>query len=158
LAHGVVGALLQSGKVYRFLPGFSRALMGCAEMPISKLTVGSLPAINYELLWSLSRVHAMTKALQKSGLNGAFSIVLLLTSVLGINNALAEACTYREALMALERGNVDRGLALMRMASRDGDQRAESYLREQDYAQSAFVKDSEGADPPTLATADADFK
>lgn len=42
--------------------------------------------------------------------------------------ALAEACTYREALMALEQGNTLRGMALLRMASRDGDLRAALHL------------------------------
>jgi hypothetical protein len=40
----------------------------------------------------------------------------------------ASACTYREAIMALERGNTTRGMALMRMANRDGDKRAGDYL------------------------------
>jgi len=40
----------------------------------------------------------------------------------------AEACTYREAIMALEQGNTVRGLALLRMASRDGDPRAKRQL------------------------------
>jgi hypothetical protein len=40
----------------------------------------------------------------------------------------AGACTYREAIMAMERGNTVRGIALMRMASRDGDDRAIRYL------------------------------
>ena len=47
--------------------------------------------------------------------------------------AWAEACTYREAIMALEQGNALRGMALMRMASRDGDQRASQYLDEKDH-------------------------
>lgn len=47
--------------------------------------------------------------------------------------AWAEACTYREALMALEQGNALRGMALMRMASNDGDQRASQFLAENDH-------------------------
>jgi len=35
--------------------------------------------------------------------------------------------------MALENGNAVRGLALMRMASREGDRRAERYLQGQNY-------------------------
>ena len=40
----------------------------------------------------------------------------------------AGACTYREAIMAFERGNTYRGMALMQMARKDGDQRASDYL------------------------------
>lgn len=47
---------------------------------------------------------------------------------------LAEACTYREALMALEQGNAVRGMALMRMAGLDGDHRADVYLIRYDKA------------------------
>ena len=36
----------------------------------------------------------------------------------------AEACTYNEALMAFQQGNTVRGQALLRMAAKDGDQRA----------------------------------
>lgn len=38
------------------------------------------------------------------------------------------ACTYREAIMALERGNTVRGMTLMQMAQRDGDNRASQFL------------------------------
>ena len=38
------------------------------------------------------------------------------------------ACTYNEAIMALNNGNLVRGQALMRMAARDGDQRAMHFL------------------------------
>lgn len=63
-------------------------------------------------------------------------MLALIAGVCGTSSlAHAEACTYREAMMALERGNVDRGMALMRMASRDGDLRAATFLRGQDYAQ-----------------------
>ncbi len=41
---------------------------------------------------------------------------------------LAGACSYREGIMALQQGNAIRGLALLRMASRDGDPRASLYL------------------------------
>lgn len=41
-----------------------------------------------------------------------------------------EACTWSEALLALEQGNQTRGMALMRMAAGDGDQRAALWLRE----------------------------
>lgn len=40
----------------------------------------------------------------------------------------AGACSYREGIMALQQGNQIRGMALLRMASRDGDLRASLYL------------------------------
>ena len=43
------------------------------------------------------------------------------------SNVMA-ACTYREAIMALTRGNSVRGLALMNMAAKDGDWRATQFL------------------------------
>ena len=43
-------------------------------------------------------------------------------------SVMAEACSYREAIMAFERGNDVRGMVLMRMANRDGDVRATEYL------------------------------
>ena len=51
---------------------------------------------------------------------------LLLGSVIGVANA--GACSYREGIVALEQGNEVRGMALLRMASRDGDRRAAQYL------------------------------
>lgn len=57
---------------------------------------------------------------------------LLMGSVLLVGEVYADACTYGEAVMALKQGNAVRGLALMRMASRDGDQRAKRYLRSRD--------------------------
>ena len=45
----------------------------------------------------------------------------------------SEACTYREAIMALERGNTPRGMALMQIASKDGDRRASDFLALKDY-------------------------
>jgi len=53
---------------------------------------------------------------------------LFLLLLLASGSALAEACTYGEAIMALEQGNTVRGLVLMRMANRDGDERANRYL------------------------------
>ncbi|NOX76747.1 MAG: hypothetical protein GXP17_09100 [Gammaproteobacteria bacterium] len=44
----------------------------------------------------------------------------------------AGACTYGEALMALERNNTVRAMALMRMASADGDARATAFLARRD--------------------------
>ncbi len=63
----------------------------------------------------------------------ALALLLVLAGSLpGISEVYAGSCAYREAMMALEKGNAVRGLALMRMASRDGDHRAEHYLRELD--------------------------
>ena len=42
------------------------------------------------------------------------------------------ACTYNEAVMAFNNGNLVRGQALMRMAARDGDQRAMRFLASND--------------------------
>ena len=47
------------------------------------------------------------------------------------DGVFAEACSYQEAIMALQQGNQVRGLALMRMASADGDVRARGYLAAQ---------------------------
>ena len=52
----------------------------------------------------------------------------VLISVLLASSANAEACTYNEAMMALNNGNLVRGQTLMRMAARDGDQRAMVFL------------------------------
>ncbi|MCF6338412.1 MAG: hypothetical protein L3J84_10760 [Gammaproteobacteria bacterium] len=57
-------------------------------------------------------------------------LLVLVGSLPGISEVYAGSCAYREAMMALEKGNAVRGLALMRMASRDGDHRAERYLGE----------------------------
>lgn len=43
-------------------------------------------------------------------------------------HAFAEACTYNEAILALKQGNEVRGMALLTMAARDGDDRAVNYL------------------------------
>ena len=53
---------------------------------------------------------------------------LFLLLLLASGSAHAEACTYGEAIMALGQGNTVRGLVLMRMANRDGDERANRYL------------------------------
>lgn len=70
-------------------------------------------------------------------------LLVLVVSLPGTREVYAGSCAYGEAMMALEKGNTIRGLALMRMASREGDRRAENYLREQDYDVAelpAFVK------------------
>ena len=66
----------------------------------------------------------MENFLQKSLL----FLLLLVGSSVASGSVHAEACTYREAIMALEQGNAVRGMALMRMANRDGDERANRYL------------------------------
>ncbi len=63
----------------------------------------------------------------------ACAALLLMAGAFAASPAVAGACTYREAIMALERGNAVRGMTLMRMASRDGDPRAAAYLREKDF-------------------------
>lgn len=55
------------------------------------------------------------------------AISAVLFSALVVTNVQA-ACTYSEALMAFNNGNLVRGQALMKMAARDGDQRAERFL------------------------------
>jgi len=79
------------------------------------------------------------------------ALFVLISTLSVISGAYAGSCAYQEAMMALEKGNAVRGLALMRMAGRDGDLRAERYLREQDNAAGlpVFVKDQRSL---TLAT------
>ena len=60
-----------------------------------------------------------------------FAVFLLLA--ISSSSVLAEACTYREAIMAMEQGNTKRGIALMRMARNDGDRRASEYLAMKGY-------------------------
>lgn len=61
-----------------------------------------------------------------------FNIIcaVLLSAFLTFN--VQAACTYSEAVMALNKGNLVRGQALMKMAARDGDQRAVSFLASSD--------------------------
>jgi len=55
--------------------------------------------------------------------------LILLVLLFGLSaQASAASCSYREAIMALQQGNQVRGMALLRMASRDGDLRASRYL------------------------------
>ncbi len=55
---------------------------------------------------------------------------VLLSAFLASN--VQAACTYSEAVMALNNGNLVRGQALMKMAARDGDQRAVLFLASSD--------------------------
>lgn len=52
-------------------------------------------------------------------------ILMLFQPVLG----LAEACTYSDAKLAWDRGNLKRAVALMQMAANDGDERAVAFLQ-----------------------------
>ena len=83
-----------------------------------------------------------------------FTMALLAGGVPGVSLAGAQGCSYGEARMALENGNAVRGLALMRMANRDGDPRAEAFLRKQDYALAQPVLKL----PLTLTSASASSK
>ena len=51
-------------------------------------------------------------------------VTLFICGTLSATAVNAEACTYNEALMAFQQGNVVRGQALLTMAVNDGDQRA----------------------------------
>lgn len=82
-------------------------------------------AINFNQTEKLIGFHAMKKT-QK------LVFLLLLAGVSGSVYS-AGACTYREAIMALEQGNTVRGMALMRMAHRDGDERASQFLVKKDF-------------------------
>jgi len=42
---------------------------------------------------------------------------------------LAEACTYKDGILAFEQNNPKRGMALMIMAANDRDLRAEKFLK-----------------------------
>ena len=55
---------------------------------------------------------------------------VLLSAFLTLN--VQAACTYSEAVMAFNNGNLVRGQALMKMAARDGDQRAVRFLASSD--------------------------
>ena len=63
-------------------------------------------------------------------------------------SALAGACTYREAVMALEQGNTTRGMALMRMANRDGDKRASDFLVKKSLAMKSYQFQTVAIDLP----------
>ncbi|MDH5327360.1 MAG: hypothetical protein OEZ68_01140 [Gammaproteobacteria bacterium] len=62
-------------------------------------------------------------------------LMVLLFSLLVAGSAFAEACSYREAMIAYENGNKVRGDALMRMAANDGDVRAQTFLHNTRLAQ-----------------------
>ena len=75
--------------------------------------------------------------------------VLLLASLLAsVGNVYAEACTYDDAKLAIQKGNQVRGLNLMTMAANDGDLRAVKFLS--DYDQHLVIKLEEKIDLITL--------
>jgi len=77
-------------------------------------------------------------------------MVIVLSTMLSAQLA-AEACTYSEGLRAAQNGNMIRSEALMRMAARDGDKRAISYL-EVNFSQRAIkVAGSFSGDPANKA-------
>lgn len=68
---------------------------------------------------------------KKSLKNSLQSGLAVLFIVAGLSPHMAysgQACTYNEALLALQQGNTIRGQALMKMAASDGDQRAVKFL------------------------------
>lgn len=75
-------------------------------------------------------------------------VFLLLLAGFSSSVYSAGACTYREAIMALERGNAVRGMALMRMAHRDGDERASQFLAKKDFSiETTSVASSQNDNP-----------
>jgi len=59
-----------------------------------------------------------------------FSILLLGFFVTIGPRVFAEACTYDEAIQALQKGNHIRAVTLLHMAARDGDKRASKLMAE----------------------------
>jgi hypothetical protein len=69
---------------------------------------------------------------------------VLITMLLASN--VHAACTYSEAVLAFNSGNLVRGQALMNMAARDGDQRAVRFLASNQRNKDQFA--NRGADKP----------
>lgn len=69
----------------------------------------------------------------------------LLSLLLVSGSVYAEACSYNEAIMAFKQGNGVRGMALLKMAARDGDARASVLLakKQQQKAQSLLALDKQ---------------
>jgi len=84
-----------------------------------------------------------------------FSLPAVMLSVLFSASVMAEACTYREAIMAFERGNDVRGMVLMQMAGRDGDVRATNYLAQSFQRQEPVL--SATTNNPSLAASAQDL-
>lgn len=60
--------------------------------------------------------------------------------------------------MALERGNSVRGMALMRMAQRDGDIRASQFLAKQDYPVKTAAQDSKSDNNSLVSLSQGDSR
>lgn len=74
-----------------------------------------MPGLSASLAASLVAVYYLAMRL----------LITILFCLLAFSGAVyAEACTYSEAILALQHGNQVRAQALLRMAARDGDQRA----------------------------------
>ncbi len=59
----------------------------------------------------------------------------------------AGGCAYGEAIMALERNNTVRAMALMRMASADGDARATAFLVGREQASPVLASETQTVGP-----------
>lgn len=68
------------------------------------------------------------RIMKNTRLQGLLLLLGALLPAVFCANAYAEACSYNEAILALKGGNEIRGMALLNMAVRDGDQRAVKYL------------------------------
>ena len=56
------------------------------------------------------------------------NVIIIVFSTVLLSAHVHAACTYNEAVMAFNNGNQIRGHALMKMAARDGDERAVHFL------------------------------
>ncbi|WP_455222146.1 hypothetical protein [Kaarinaea lacus] len=56
------------------------------------------------------------------------NVIIIVFGTVLMSANLHAACTYNEAVMAFNNGNQIRGHALMKMAARDGDERAVHFL------------------------------
>lgn len=52
------------------------------------------------------------------------NVLVFVGSAVAMAAVNAQACTYNEALLAFQQGNLVRGFALLTMAAKDGDRRA----------------------------------
>jgi len=76
----------------------------------------------------LPGLRIMLKIMKNARSSGILLLLTVLSTGVFCANAYAEACSYNEAILALKSGNETRGMALLNMAARDGDQRAVKYL------------------------------
>ncbi|KPJ95223.1 MAG: hypothetical protein AMJ55_04385 [Gammaproteobacteria bacterium SG8_15] len=68
-------------------------------------------------------------------------IIFTVLIVALLSSNVHAACTYNEAVIAFNSGNQIRGHALMKMAARDGDQRAVHFLNSNEFALNDRDKD-----------------